>query len=174
MATAVVCELYRAIAKGWEMIRRMIRFFGGLSGRADKSLPVVADGQSVCVVEEDSPIVSGCGTGLVTREALGIETLGGVFTPLIPTGTPVPCAVTERFATAANRQTEISVGLYRGNNSVAHENYSLGKYSIVGIRPGRRGESQVSVTFHVSEQGQVSISAEDARTLRPIAIRRAR
>lgn len=160
------------------MIRSVISRLGSLLGRKSDSAVTGPDEQSVFVVEADSPIVgeSGTGekTGMVTREALGIETLGGVFTPLIPAGTQVPCAVTERFATAASRQTEISLRLCRGNDNLARRNHPLGSYTIIGIRPAHRGESQVSVTLRISEQGEVSISAEDTRTHRPMRIRTVR
>lgn len=164
------------------MIRHAIRFLNSLLRRRSDSAaivptPPVLGAQSVCVVETDSPIVGeshdGENSGMLTRESLGIETLGGVFTPLIPSGTSIPCAVSEVFTTAADRQTEISVRLYRGNTPVTSQNYALGNYRITGLPPARRGAYQVRVTFRISDQKQVSLTAHDTRTQQPITIRRA-
>lgn len=165
------------------MIRNAIRFLNSLlrrtvtdSAAIVPTAPVLGE-QSVCVVETDSPIAGkshgGEKSSMVTRESLGIETLGGVFTPLISSGTRIPCAISEVFTTAANKQTEISVRLYRGNNPVASQNHALGNYSIIGLPPARRGEYQVRVTFRISDQKQVSLTAHDRRTQQPITIRRA-
>src|SRR5215217_5092356 len=88
------------------------------------------------VVEAATPIV---GAGRTTTEALGIETLGGVFTPLIKSGTTVPCSVSEIFSTAADGQSQIMVTPFRGTNQMAASNHALGRFQIVGIPSGPRG-----------------------------------
>ena len=109
------------------------------------------------VVEEATPIV---GAGLATTEALGIETLGGVLTPLIKTGTAVPCSVSEIFSTAADGQAQIMVTPFRGTNQMAASNHPLGRFQIVGIPSAPRGTPQVEVTFTITER-QILISARD-------------
>src|SRR5450756_201799 len=75
------------------------------------------------VVEDSTPIV---GAGRTMTEALGIETLGGVFTPLIKPGTTVPCSLSEVFSTAADGQSQIMVTPFRGTNQMAASNHGLG------------------------------------------------
>src|SRR6266850_181904 len=101
------------------------------------------------VVEESTPIVTARG---VTAESLGIETLGGVFTPLIKPGTAVPCAVSEVFSTAADGQSQIMITPFRGTNQMAVSNHPLGRFQIVGIPSAPRGTPQVEVTFTITER----------------------
>jgi molecular chaperone DnaK len=113
-------------------------------------------GQAPLVVEDATPIV---GAGRTT-ESLGIETLGGVFTPLIKPDTTVPCSLSEIFSTAADDQSQIIVAPFRGTNQMAARNHSLGRFQIVGIPFGPRGTPQVEVTFTITER-QILISARD-------------
>ncbi len=100
------------------------------------------------------------GANQTTTEALGIETLGGVFTPLIKSGTKVPCSLAEVFSTAADGQTRIMVSPFRGTNSMAASNHALGRFQIVGIPSAPRGTPQVEVTFTITER-QILLSARD-------------
>jgi molecular chaperone DnaK len=108
------------------------------------------------VVEGATPIV---GAGRTT-EAFGIETLGGVFTPLIEPGTAVPCSLSEVFSTAADGQSQIMVAPFRGTNQMVASNHPLGRFQIVGIPSAPRGTPQVEVTFTITER-QILISARD-------------
>jgi len=108
------------------------------------------------VVEDSTPIV---GAGRTT-EAFGIETLGGVFSPLIKSGTAVPCSLSEIFSTAADGQSQIVVTPFRGTNQMAASNHALGRFQIVGIPAASRGTPQVEVTFTITER-QILISARD-------------
>ena len=109
------------------------------------------------VVEESTPIV---GAGQTTTEALGIQTLRGVFTPLIPAGSKVPCSYSEIFSLNRDGQTQIKVLPFRGTNAAAASNYALGEFQVVGIPPGPRGRPQVEVTFTITER-QILMSASD-------------
>jgi molecular chaperone DnaK len=109
------------------------------------------------IVEDRTPMV---GPNRVTTAALGVETLGGVFTPLIPRGTRVPCSVSEVFSTAADGQTQILVSLVRGADSLAAKNHSLGRFQIVDIAKAPGGEPRIEVTFTISEQS-ISLSVRD-------------
>jgi molecular chaperone DnaK len=113
-------------------------------------------GQAPLVVEGAAPIV---GAGHTT-ESFGIETLGGVFTPLIKSGTAVPCTLSEVFSTAADGQSQIMVTPFRGTNHLVAGDHALGRFQIVGIPPAPRGTPQVQVTFTITEQ-QILISARD-------------
>jgi molecular chaperone DnaK (HSP70) len=109
------------------------------------------------VVEDNTQII---GAGGTATEALGIETLGGVFTPLIKPGTKVPCSVSEVFSTAADGQTRVMIILVRGTNQMAASNHALGRFQVVGIPPAPRGMPKVEVTFAIT-QHQILISARD-------------
>jgi molecular chaperone DnaK (HSP70) len=121
------------------------------------------------VVEDATPIV---GTGRATTEALGIETLGGVFTSLIKPGTTVPCSLSEIFSTAADGQSQILVTPFRGTNQMAASNHALGRFQIVGIPTAPRGTPQVEVTFTITER-QILISARDLTRKTDLEIQRA-
>jgi molecular chaperone DnaK (HSP70) len=120
------------------------------------------------VVEDATPIV---GTGHATVEALGIETLGGVFTPLIKPGTAVPCSLSEIFSTAADGQSQIMVTPFRGTNQMTASNHALGQFRIVGIPFGMRGTPRVEVTFTITER-QILMSARDLTRKADLEIQR--
>jgi len=123
--------------------------------------------QSSFVVEDATPIV---GAGRTT-EAFGIETLGGVFTPLIKAGTAVPCSLSEIFSTAADGQSQIIVTPFRGSNQVATSNHALGRFQIVGVPAAPRGTPQVEVTFTITDR-QILISARDLTRKAHLEVRR--
>jgi molecular chaperone DnaK (HSP70) len=112
------------------------------------------------VVEEASPIVGADG---LTAETLGVETLGGVFTPLIEKGAKVPCSRSETCSTATDGQSDISVALFRGREKIASRNHALGRFKIVGIPAAPRGVPTVKVTFAISGR-QILLSARDERS----------
>lgn len=120
------------------------------------------------VVDERSPVVA---QG-VTVESLGIETLGGVFTPLIEPGVSAPCRVSKIFSTAADGQSQITVKLYRGTNQLAASNHSLGQYQVVGIAPAPRGTPQIEIGFEISREGQIVLSARDLAKKSALEFRR--
>ena len=105
-------------------------------------------------VEKNSPAVL---EGRLS-EAVGIETLGGVFTPFLEVGCSIPCEKTQIFSTAADNQTEISITLFRGTASLAAENHSLGRFALVGIPEASRGQPQVAVTLRADPRS-ILISA---------------
>lgn len=93
-------------------------------------------------------------------ESVGIETLGGVFTPLLEVGCALPCEVTNIFSTAADNQTEISVALVRGTKDLAAHNHSLGRFVVTGIPPAPRGEPQVAITLRAAQES-ISLAARE-------------
>ena len=97
----------------------------------------------------------------VTPLTLGIETLGGVLTPLIPRNTTIPTTKSQIFSTAADNQPAVDIMVYQGERPMAHDNKLLGNFTLSGIRPARRGQPRIQVTFSIDVNGIVKVSAED-------------
>jgi molecular chaperone DnaK len=97
----------------------------------------------------------------VTPLSLGIETLGGVMTTLIPRNTTIPTRKSEVFSTAADNQTNVEVHVLQGERPLARDNRTLGRFQLVGIPPAPRGTPQIEVTFDIDANGIVSVSAKD-------------
>ena len=100
----------------------------------------------------------------VTPLTLGIETLGGVSTPLIPRNTTIPTAKTETFTTAAGGQTSVEVHVLQGERDMASGNKSIGRFMLDGIIPAPRGVPQIEVTFDIDANGILNVSARDKGT----------
>src|SRR5512142_172623 len=100
----------------------------------------------------------------VTPLSLGIETLGGVMTTLIPRNTTIPTKKSEIFSTAADSQTSVEVHVLQGERPMARDNRTLGRFHLVGIPPAPRGVPQVEVTFDIDANGIVNVSAKDMAT----------
>jgi molecular chaperone DnaK len=100
----------------------------------------------------------------VTPLSLGIETLGGVFTRLIPRNTTIPCRKSQIFSTAADGQTAVSIHVLQGEREMASQNRTLGRFDLVGIPPAPRGVPQIEVTFDIDANGIVHVSAKDLGT----------
>ncbi|QQS31621.1 MAG: molecular chaperone DnaK [Acidobacteriota bacterium] len=100
----------------------------------------------------------------VTPLSLGIETLGGVMTPMIQKNTTIPTRKSEIFSTASDNQTSVEVHVLQGERPMAADNKTLGKFHLVGIPPAPRGVPQVEVTFDIDANGIVNVSAKDVGT----------
>jgi len=100
----------------------------------------------------------------VTPLTLGIETLGGVMTPMIPSNTTIPTKKTEIFSTAADSQPSVEIHILQGERPMAGDNKSLGKFHLDGIPPAPRGVPQVEVTFDIDVNGILNVSAKDKAT----------
>ena len=100
----------------------------------------------------------------VTPLSLGIETLGGVMTTLIPRNTTIPTRKSETFSTAADSQTSVEVHVLQGERPLARDNRTLGRFQLVGIPPAPRGVPQIEVTFDIDANGIVNVSAKDHGT----------
>ncbi len=100
----------------------------------------------------------------VTPLSLGIETMGGVMTTLIPRNTTIPTRKSEIFSTASDNQTSVEVHVLQGERSLARDNRTLGKFHLVGLPPAPRGVPQIEVTFDIDANGIVNVSAKDLGT----------
>src|ERR1700754_2726607 len=100
----------------------------------------------------------------VTPLSLGIETLGGVMTPLITRNTTIPTRKSETFSTAADSQTSVEVHVLQGERPLARDNRTLGRFQLVGIPAAPRGVPQIEVTFDIDANGIVNVSAKDLGT----------
>jgi molecular chaperone DnaK len=100
----------------------------------------------------------------VTPLSLGVETLGGVMTVLIPRNTTIPTRKSEIFSTAADNQTSVEIHVLQGERPVASGNRTLGKFHLIGIPPAPRGVPQVEVTFDIDANGILNVSAKDTAT----------
>src|SRR5256712_7945239 len=107
----------------------------------------------------------------VTPLSLGIETLGGVTTVLIPRNTTIPTKKTETFSTADDNQTTVEIHVLQGEREMARDNRTIGKFQLTGIPPAPRGMPQIEVTFDIDANGILHVSAKDKATAKEQKIR---
>ncbi len=107
----------------------------------------------------------------VTPLSLGIETLGGVTTKIIPRNTTIPTRKSQIFTTADDNQTAVTIHVLQGEREMAKDNKTLGKFELVGIPPAPRGVPQIEVTFDIDANGILNVSAKDKATGKEQAIR---
>ncbi len=107
----------------------------------------------------------------VTPLSLGIETLGGVFTPLIEKNTTIPTSKSQIFSTAADNQTSVEIHILQGERPMAGDNKTLARFILDGIPPSPRGMPQVEVSFDIDANGILSVSAKDKATNKVQSIR---
>jgi molecular chaperone DnaK len=107
----------------------------------------------------------------VTPLTLGVETLGGVATPLVARNTPVPVKRTEVFTTATDMQTAVTIHVFQGERPMANDNTSLGQFNLEGLPPAPRGVPQIDVTFDIDASGILKASAKDRASGKSQSIR---
>ena len=100
----------------------------------------------------------------VTPLTLGIETLGGVLTPLIERNTTIPTKKSQVFSTAADNQPAVTIAIFQGDRKMARDNKALGNFNLDGIPPAPRGVPQIEVTFDIDANGILNVSAKDLGT----------
>lgn len=107
----------------------------------------------------------------VTPLSLGVETLGGLFTVIIPAGTTIPTRKSEVFTTAADNQTVVEIHVLQGERPLAKDNRSLGRFYLEGIPPAPRGVPKIEVTFDIDANGILNVTAKDLGTGKEKSIR---
>ena len=107
----------------------------------------------------------------VTPLSLGVETLGGVLTVLVPRNTTIPTRKSEVFSTAADGQTQVEVHVQQGERPMARDNRTLGRFILDGIPPAPRGVPQIEVTFDIDANGILNVNAKDRATSREQSIK---
>jgi len=107
----------------------------------------------------------------VTPLTLGIETLGGVMTPMIPANTTIPTRKTEIFSTASDNQPSVEIHVLQGERPMAIDNRTLGRFHLDGIPPAPRGVPQIEVTFDIDANGILHVTAKDKATNKEQSIR---
>jgi len=107
----------------------------------------------------------------VTPLSLGVETLGGVMTPLIPRNTTIPTRKSEVFTTAADGQTQVEIHVLQGERQMARDNRTLGRFILDGLPPAPRGVPKIEVTFDIDANGILDVKARDTATGREQSIK---
>jgi molecular chaperone DnaK len=146
-----------------KVIEVVKNFFGKEPFRGVNPDEAVAMGAAI-----QGGVLRGDVTGLllldVTPLSLGIETLGGVFTRMIPKNTTIPTKKSQVYSTAADNQTQVGVKVYQGEREMAADNQLLGQFDLVGVPPAPRGVPQIEVTFDIDANGICSVHAKDKAT----------
>lgn len=145
------------------MIKKVKEFFGKEPNRSVNPDEAVALGAAI-----QAGIIAGEVRDVVlldvTPLTLGVETLGGVMTPLIPRNTTIPTSKSEIFSTAADNQTQVEIHVLQGERPLAKDNKSLGRFILDGIPPAPRGVPQIEVTFDIDANGILTVTAKDKAT----------
>ena len=145
------------------VLKKVEEFFGKEPNRSVNPDEVVAVGAAI-----QAGVLTGETKDVVlldvTPLTLGVETLGGVMTPLITRNTTIPTAKSEIFSTAGDNQTQVEIHILQGERPMARDNKSLGRFILDGIPPAPRGVPQIEVTFDIDASGILSVTAKDKAT----------
>lgn len=153
-----------------KVIEKVKEFFGKEPNRSVNPDEVVALGAAIqggVLTGETKDVV----LLDVTPLTLGLETLGGVMTPLIQKNTTVPNTKAEVFSTAGDNQTQVEIHIMQGERPLARDNKSLGRFTLDGIPPAPRGVPQIEVSFDLDANGILTVTAKDKATGKSQAIK---
>ncbi len=143
-----------------ELVKRMTSKQPNMSVNPDEAVSIGASIQGAVIAGDLKDIV----LLDVTPLTLGIETMGGVMTPIITRNTTIPTTKSQVFSTAEDNQPAVDVVVYQGERPMAHDNKMLGHFKLDGIRPARRGQPRIEVTFSIDVNGIVNVKAKDLDT----------
>ncbi len=153
-----------------KVIEKVKDFFGKEPNRSVNPDEVVAVGAAI-----QAGVLTGETKDVVlldvTPLTLGVETLGGVTTPMIQRNTTIPTSRTEVYSTAGDNQTQVEIHILQGERPLAHDNKSLGRFILDGIPPAPRGVPQIEVTFDIDANGILTVTAKDKATGKSQAIK---
>lgn len=146
-----------------KIVEKVKEFFGKDPNRSVNPDEVVAIGAAI-----QAGVLTGESKDVVlldvTPLTLGVETMGGVMTPLIERNTTIPTSKSEVFSTAADNQTQVEIHILQGERPMANQNKSLGRFILEGIPPAPRGVPQIEVTFDIDANGILEVTAKDKAT----------
>jgi molecular chaperone DnaK len=146
-----------------KIVEKVKEFFGKDPNRSVNPDEVVAIGAAI-----QAGVLTGESKDVVlldvTPLTLGVETMGGVMTPLIERNTTIPTSKSEVFSTAADNQTQVEIHILQGERPMANQNKSLGRFILEGIPPAPRGVPQIEVTFDIDANGILEVTAKDRAT----------
>lgn len=146
-----------------QVVQKVKEFFGKEPNKSVNPDEVVAVGAAV-----QAGVLTGETKDVVlldvTPLTLGVETLGGVMTPLITRNTTIPTTKAETFSTAGDNQTQVEIHILQGERPMARDNKSLGQFILDGIPPAPRGVPQIEVSFDIDASGILSVTAKDKAT----------
>lgn len=140
-----------------ELVKRLTGKTPNLSVNPDEAVSIGASIQGGVVSGDIKDVV----LLDVTPLTLGIETLGGMMTPLIQRNTTIPTTKSQIFSTAADNQPAVDIMVYQGERPMAADNKLLGHFQLTDIKPARRGEPRIEVTFNIDVNGIVKVTAKD-------------
>lgn len=145
-------------------VQRLVKeLFGKEPNRSVNPDEVVAVGAAL-----QAAVISGEGGDMVvvdvTPLSLGVETLGGVMTVMVPRNTVIPTSKTETYSTAADNQSEVTIRVFQGERQMARDNRLLGEFNLQGIPPAPRGMPKIQVTFDIDVNGILHVTAKDQAT----------
>ncbi len=143
-----------------ELVKRLTGKTPNLSVNPDEAVSIGAAYQGGVVSGDVKDVV----LLDVTPLTLGIETLGGVMTPLINRNTTIPTTKSQIFSTAEDNQPAVDIMVYQGERPMARDNKLLGHFQLTGIKPARRGQPRIEVSFSIDVNGIVKVSAKDLDT----------
>ncbi|GIK84322.1 MAG: chaperone protein DnaK [Patescibacteria group bacterium] len=146
-----------------KVVSEVEKFFGKKPHQGVNPDEVVAVGAAI-----QAGVIGGDVTDVVlldvTPLTLGLETLGGIRTPLIERNTTIPTSKSQVFSTAADNQTQVEINVLQGEREMAADNKSLGRFILDGIPPARRGMPQIEVTFDIDSNGILHVTAKEKNT----------